>query len=111
MQTTEARIISGFGWGLTRQIENYGLARFRKNVQRVSPFNRPVSVSHVFLQSREGVTLILDLIRQARRQPMPVGSSYLSPTSASRFATAHRSFDHHGPESQFPGPDDFTHRG
>jgi hypothetical protein len=112
LQTTEARIVSGFGWGLTRQIENYGLARFRKNVQRVSLFNRPVPVSHVFLQSREGVTLIVDLIRQARRQPMPVGSSYLSATSACRFATTHRSFDHHGPEShQFPGSDNFPHRG
>jgi hypothetical protein len=69
-------------------------------------------VSHLFLQSREGVALILDLIRQARQQPMPVGSSYLSPTSLSRFTTARRSFDHHGPETrQFPGPDDFPHRG
>lgn len=110
LQTTEARIVSGFGWGLTRQIENYGLARFRKNVQRVSPFSiDQLPGSHVVLQSREGVTLILDLIRQARRQPMPVGSSYLSPTSASRFATARRSFDYHGPESyQSPGSD---HRG
>ena len=48
LQITEARIVSGFGWGLTRQIENYGLARFRKNVQRVSPFKRPVLVSHFF---------------------------------------------------------------
>ncbi|KAN0134968.1 PRELI-like family domain containing protein [Lactarius tabidus] len=71
LQTTEARIVSGFGWGLTKQIENYGLARFRKNVQR----------------SREGVALILDLIRQARRQPMTLSSSYLNPTSASRLAT------------------------
>ncbi|KAI0004092.1 MSF1-domain-containing protein [Russula compacta] len=96
LQTTEARIVSGFGWGLTKQIENYGLARFRKNVQR----------------SREGVALILDLIRQARRQPMPVGSSYLSPTSASRFATARRSFDHHGSEPhKFPEPDNNNNRG
>jgi len=71
LQTTEARIVSGFGWGLTKQIENYGLARFRKNVQR----------------SREGVTLIVDLIRQARRQPMTLSSSYLNPTSASRLTT------------------------
>ena len=48
LQTTEARIVSGFGWGLTRQIENYGLARFRKNVQRVSLLNRSVPVSHFF---------------------------------------------------------------
>ncbi|KAI0274896.1 MSF1-domain-containing protein [Gloeopeniophorella convolvens] len=74
LQTTEARIVSGFGWGLTKQIENYGIARFRKNVQR----------------SRDGVVLILDLIRQARRQPMTVASSYLNPTSASRLSTAPR---------------------
>ncbi|KAH9044656.1 MSF1-domain-containing protein [Lactarius pseudohatsudake] len=76
LQTTEARIVSGFGWGLTKQIENYGLARFRKNVQR----------------SREGVTLILDLIRQARQQPMTLSSSYLNPTSASRL-TGNRTSD------------------
>ncbi|KAI0308049.1 MSF1-domain-containing protein [Multifurca ochricompacta] len=87
LQTTEARIVSGFGWGLTRQIENYGLARFRKNVQR----------------SREGVALILDLIRQARMQPMTVGSSYLNPTSASRFTTKPRAFDKSASQPhQFP---------
>jgi hypothetical protein len=35
LQTTEARIVSGFGWGLTKRIENYGLTRFKANVQRV----------------------------------------------------------------------------
>ena len=35
LQTTEARIVSGFGWGLTKRIENHGLARFKANVQRV----------------------------------------------------------------------------
>ncbi|KAH8980969.1 hypothetical protein EDB86DRAFT_3133862 [Lactarius hatsudake] len=29
---TFTRIVSGFGWGLTKQIENYGLTRFRKNI-------------------------------------------------------------------------------
>jgi hypothetical protein len=108
LQTTEARIVSGFGWGLTKQIENYGLARFRKNVQRVRLFHRTQYLSlRSSLQSREGVALILDLIRQGRRQHMAVGSSYLSPTSASRFTTARRSFDHHGSEPhKFPGPDD-----
>ncbi|KAI0320442.1 MSF1-domain-containing protein [Amylostereum chailletii] len=72
-QVTEASIVSGFGWGLTKQIENHGLARFKRNVQR----------------SRDGVSLILNLIRQGRLQPMTMGtaSSYLSPTSASRHAT------------------------
>ncbi|KAI0935947.1 hypothetical protein AcV5_004222 [Taiwanofungus camphoratus] len=34
-QSTEARFVSGFGWGLTRRIENHGLARFKANLQRV----------------------------------------------------------------------------
>ncbi|KAI0257304.1 MSF1-domain-containing protein [Lactifluus subvellereus] len=97
LQTTEARIVSGFGWGLTRQIENYGLARFRKNVQR----------------SREGVALILDAIRQARRQSMTVGYSYPSPTGAGRFATARRPLNHSGFEpQQSPETVDYSsHRG
>jgi len=57
IQTTEARIVSGFGWGLTKRIENHGLTRFKANVQR----------------SREGVSLILDLLRQSRPQPMTLG--------------------------------------
>jgi hypothetical protein len=48
--------------------------------------NQPSSLMRS-TQSREGVTLILDLIRQARRQPMTLSSSYLNPTSASRLAT------------------------
>jgi hypothetical protein len=39
LQQTEARIISNFGWGLTKQIENHGLNKFKTNLQRVSPFN------------------------------------------------------------------------
>ncbi|KAF8349799.1 PRELI-like family-domain-containing protein [Amanita rubescens] len=56
-QITEARIRSGIGWGLTKRIENYGLNRFKANMQR----------------SREGVSLILDLLRQSRLQPMTLG--------------------------------------
>ena len=41
LQTTEARIVSGFGWGLTKRIENHGLAKFKANVQRVCCSNRP----------------------------------------------------------------------
>jgi len=57
LQTTEARILSGFGWGLAKKIENHGLTRFKANVQR----------------SREGVSLILSLLRQSRLQPMTLG--------------------------------------
>ncbi|EDR15726.1 uncharacterized protein LACBIDRAFT_228795, partial [Laccaria bicolor S238N-H82] len=35
LQHTEARIVSGFGWGLTKRIENHGLTRFKANLQRV----------------------------------------------------------------------------
>jgi len=58
LQTNEARIISRFGWGLTRSIENHGLARFKANVQR----------------SREGVSLILSLLRQSRLHPMTLAT-------------------------------------
>ncbi|KII93322.1 hypothetical protein PLICRDRAFT_130975 [Plicaturopsis crispa FD-325 SS-3] len=64
LQTTEARIVSGFGWGLAKRIENHGLTRFKANVQR----------------SREGVSLILSLLRQSRLQPMTLGAA---PTSES----------------------------
>ncbi|KAF5377210.1 hypothetical protein D9615_006325 [Tricholomella constricta] len=59
LQTTEARIRSGFGWGLTKKIENHGLNRFKANVQR----------------SREGVSLILNLLRQSRLQTMTLGGA------------------------------------
>ena len=36
LQMNEARIISRFGWGLTKTIENHGLAKFKANLQRVS---------------------------------------------------------------------------
>jgi len=57
-QTNEARIISRFGWGLAKSIESHGLARFKANLQR----------------SREGVSLILGLLRQSRLQPMQLAS-------------------------------------
>ncbi|KAI0932603.1 hypothetical protein AcW2_001183 [Taiwanofungus camphoratus] len=58
-QSTEARFVSGFGWGLTRRIENHGLARFKANLQR----------------SRQGFFVILDLIRQSRMQPMTMATA------------------------------------
>ncbi|KAI0724239.1 MSF1-domain-containing protein [Cerioporus squamosus] len=70
LQTTEAMFMSGFGWGLTKKIENYGLAKFKANLQRV--------------RSREGFSIILDLIRQSRMQPMTMGAP-------SSFLLAHRS--------------------
>ena len=43
LQTTEAMFLSGFGWGLTKKIENYGLAKFKANLQRVrSAHYRPI---------------------------------------------------------------------
>ncbi|KAF9569846.1 MSF1-domain-containing protein [Agrocybe pediades] len=58
LQHTEARVVSKFGWGLTKKIENHGLSRFKMNMQR----------------SREGVSLILNLLRQSRLQPMTLGA-------------------------------------
>lgn len=58
-QTTEARIVSGFGWGLTKRIETHGLNKFKAHVQR----------------SREGVSLILSLLRERGLQPMTLGGA------------------------------------
>ncbi|KAF8058253.1 PRELI-like family-domain-containing protein [Lyophyllum atratum] len=83
LQTTEARIRSGFGWGLTKKIENHGLNRFKANVQR----------------SREGVSLILNLIRQSRLQPMTLGGAEplsLSPIHESNDAEHHTSHPTNG---------------
>ncbi|THH21003.1 hypothetical protein EW146_g468 [Bondarzewia mesenterica] len=86
LQTTEASIVSGFGWGLTRRIESHGLARFKANMQR----------------SREGVSLILDLIRQARLHPMTMGASYLSPTYPRRHASTAESLGNAGSDASHP---------
>ncbi|KLO19984.1 MSF1-domain-containing protein [Schizopora paradoxa] len=58
MQTTQARFVSGFGWGLTKRIESHGLNKFKANIQR----------------SREGVSLVLRLLRESRLQPLALGS-------------------------------------
>ncbi|KAJ6604207.1 PRELI-like family-domain-containing protein [Mycena vulgaris] len=67
LQHTEARILSGFGWGLTKRIETHGLNRFKANVQR----------------SREGVSLIVQLLRQSRLQPMTLGDPEDTPVPIS----------------------------
>jgi hypothetical protein len=66
LQHTQARIVSRFGWGLTKKIENHGLSRFKAHMQK----------------SREGVSLILDLLRQSRLRPMTMGveTCHQSPT-------------------------------
>ncbi|TDL28864.1 MSF1-domain-containing protein [Rickenella mellea] len=62
LQTTQARFISGFGWGLTRKIENHGLKRFQANIQK----------------SREGISSVLRLLRESRLQPLTFGSTTAS---------------------------------
>jgi len=56
LQTTQGRFISAFGWGLTKRIENHGLNKFKANIQK----------------SREGVALVLRLLRESRMHPMPL---------------------------------------
>jgi len=77
--STEARFVSGFGWGLTKSIENHGLAKFKANIQR----------------SREGLSVILNLIRQSRMQHMTLGghSSFVDahPSSSSEATSDYRS--------------------
>ncbi|KAF9650718.1 MSF1-domain-containing protein [Thelephora ganbajun] len=63
LQINEARIVSRFGWGLAKTIENHGLAKFKTNLQR----------------SREGLSHILNALRQTRLQPMVAGGALYSP--------------------------------
>ncbi len=76
MQTTQARFVSGFGWGLTKRIESHGLNKFKANVQRV--WNAIISLIYfsinIYKQSREGVSLVLRLLRESRLQPLVLGS-------------------------------------
>jgi len=67
LQTNEARIISRFGWGLAKTIENHGLAKFKTNLQR----------------SREGLSHILNALRQTRLQPVVAGGALYSPITES----------------------------
>jgi len=96
LQLNEARFVSGFGWGLTKRIENHVLARFKANVQK----------------SREGFFVILNLIRQSRMQHMTMGgpSSFLD--SHHRFTgsevrapvSQYVAASHSGDEAQSDGP-------
>jgi len=59
LQTTNAEVISQFGWGLTKRIEKYGVYKFKKNVEK----------------SRQGISLVLSLLRESRLQPIGIGPS------------------------------------
>jgi len=74
LQTTRARFVSAFGWGLTKRIENHGLSRFKANVQR----------------SREGVALVMRILRESRLQPIALGMP-----EGTSLAAFHNSFDGH----------------
>lgn len=56
IQRTDVSIVSGFGWGLTQRIEQFGLQKFKSNLQK----------------SREGLKAIVELTRQSR-QGMTMG--------------------------------------
>jgi hypothetical protein len=36
LHKTEARFVSGLGWGLKRRIEEYSASRFKANIEKVS---------------------------------------------------------------------------
>jgi len=75
LQTHQASIVSRFGWGLAKTIENHGLARFKANVQR----------------SREGVSLILNMLRQSRLQTLSLTADGALPVTSSVSSTTHNS--------------------
>lgn len=88
LQHTEVRITSGFGWGLTKRIEAYGIHKFKANLQR----------------SREGVHLMLDLLRQSRLQPMTLGHPTMHPLLPLSSPPSERHTDDSGVESAPPRP-------
>ncbi|CAE6447348.1 unnamed protein product [Rhizoctonia solani] len=62
VQTTEARFQSRFGWGLTKRIESYASSKFRSNIEK----------------SRQGIFLVLNLLRESRMQLQPLGGPIAS---------------------------------
>ncbi|CAE6463752.1 unnamed protein product [Rhizoctonia solani] len=62
LQTTEARFQSRFGWGLTKRIESYASSKFRSNIEK----------------SRQGIFLVLNLLRESRMQLQPLGGPITS---------------------------------
>ncbi|KIM30813.1 hypothetical protein M408DRAFT_327782 [Serendipita vermifera MAFF 305830] len=52
---TEARFVSGVGWGLKKRIEEYSASRFKANIEK----------------SRLGLALVVRLLREARMQALP----------------------------------------
>ncbi|KAF5374919.1 hypothetical protein D9758_000013 [Tetrapyrgos nigripes] len=86
LQTSEARVLSGFGWGLTKRIESHGVNRFKAHVQR----------------SREGISLILNLLRESRLQPMTLGGTPAPFTAPVHEEEEKRTTNHHqkGPWSR-----------
>jgi len=82
LQTTDASIISGFGWGLTKSIENHGFSKFKANVQR----------------SREGISTVLQWLRQSRPQAMGLGDGIMGDSVPTSFP--HNDTYPSNPESQ-----------
>ncbi|CAE6460492.1 unnamed protein product [Rhizoctonia solani] len=79
LQLTEARFQSRFGWGLTKRIESYASTKFRSNIEK----------------SRQGIFLVLNLLRESRMQLQPLGGAIGSTgtifdTYVSRLQNSHR---------------------
>ncbi|KAG8763832.1 hypothetical protein FRC11_011501 [Ceratobasidium sp. 423] len=79
LQTTEARFQSRFGWGLTKRIESYASSKFRSNIEK----------------SRQGIFLVLNLLRESRMQLQPLGgpigsTGTIFDTYVSRLQNPHR---------------------
>ncbi|KDQ20401.1 hypothetical protein BOTBODRAFT_100515 [Botryobasidium botryosum FD-172 SS1] len=77
VQTTEARFVSNFGWGLTKRLEKFAQTKFVSNIEK----------------SREGISLILRLLRESRLQPLPIAAdgypgATLNPNAAIHIASA-----------------------
>ncbi|KAG1858983.1 hypothetical protein DFJ58DRAFT_781104, partial [Suillus subalutaceus] len=77
---------------MTKRIESHGLARFKAHVQR----------------SRQGVSLFLDLIRQARLQPMALGSYITHLHSERSFTSTDTPASSHSSDNTGHAPEEYS---
>lgn len=103
-QVTQAEILSRF-WGLKGQIESHGLYKFKSHLERVFLLKSSLCTSglnSLLEQSRQGVSLVLEAIRESRLaafQPLLMGPSSFPIRNVARCS-----------EEGFSGPDESKSR-
>jgi len=90
LHKTEAQFISRFGWGLTRRIEEYGVSKFKMNLEK----------------SRQGLSLVIRVLREAKRQSFGSPSRFMFP-HAEQYAALAQGNGH--TSSSIPSPQEIAY--